>query len=320
MSKGGWNWVGQPTIRVVGVGGAGCRIIRRLMPSSPSGVQVVAVDMDWVSVRLTDAPHRVELDAGTLHGLGSGGKVDWARRGAEACVEQLAAVLVADVVVIVAGMGGGTAGGAAPVVARIARSLGKLTVGVATTPLALERERRAGVAREGLAALTREVDSLIVLPCDGVLATVDARTTSLPQLYEAVDAAVCDVVLALAELMLTPGKLYLDPAELRAIFACRDTVHVGIGRAMGGNAARSAARLALDSPLLQASVSEASHVLAHLQVGKEMKMEEIVDAGALLRAAIRVDTLLTVQAHVHATEQEGACVVLFAAGRPASLP
>jgi cell division protein FtsZ len=314
-------------ISIAGVGGGGAHVLGRLAPEGMldglPGLDFLIIDTDWAALRASRVTHRVELrgapaglgSGGQVSGLGSGGKTGWAERCAELCADEIRAALAgADLVLVVAGMGGGTGGGAGPVVARLARESGALALGIVTRPLLFERSRRAQVAEEGLSALTAEADSVVVVPGEGVL-TLVGNKVSLLQIYSAIDETLCQGVRALVELSALPGFACLDFAAIRATFQGGGSGVLGIGAARGKGAAAIAARGALASPLLDAPVGLAQEVIFQVRGGPGLIVQDILDVREVMESALRADAGVVYNAMVddHAPA-ESVTVVVFATG------
>lgn len=266
-------------IKVVGVGGAGCRALERLVDEGVPGIELVTVDTDWAAVRGSRASRKVELRGGPAVRLGSGGKIDWAARTAEACAQEIREALSgADLVHVVAGLGGGTGTGAAPVVARIAKEAGALTVAAVTLPFGFEGKRRRGNAEEGITALEDVFDAAIVVPADGLLSGLP-RSTTLIGAYRALDGVQRQSVVAIAGTLATPGLIGVDFADVASVLSRGGRAGIGLG---SGEGEGRAARAAVASSFLPEPLSHAGAMLVHVEGGLDLTVGEVVDVGDLI--------------------------------------
>jgi len=213
----------QARIKVVGIGGAGCRVVSFLIETGHSNVELIAVNTDWACIRASDAHRRIELRGVSIYGLGSGGRPVWSEKCAEACANELREALSGcDLSLIVAGMGGGTGSGAAPVVARIAGETGALTIGIATTPLTVELCKRNCVAEEGLSMLCGAANAVIVVPCEELLA-VTGRKIGIADFFAAMDRVLCEGIWSMIGLATGSKPADISFPGVKAIFrhGCR---------------------------------------------------------------------------------------------------
>jgi cell division protein FtsZ len=272
-------------IKVVGVGGAGTNAINRMLEAGLEGVEFIAVNTDTQALAMCDAHHKLRIGEDLTKGLGGGSDPKVGRDAALAAYEEIKGVLKgSDMVFVTAGEGGGTGTGAAPVVAEIARSLGALTIGVVSRPFAFEGRRRGLQALEGARALKQRADTVIVVPNDKLLEVADRGTTMVEALQLA-DDVLRQGVQGICDLVMIPGLINLDLADVRTIMAGAGTAHMGIGRAHGEGRGKRAAEMALNSSLLETSIEGARGILLNISGGEEMSLHEITDVAQTVSAA-----------------------------------
>ena len=285
-------------IRVVGVGGAGLNAIHRMMDAGISQVDFVAVNTDAQALALSDAPTKIAIGDGITHGLGSGADPAIGREAAEHAADQLKAALRgSDMVFVTAGEGGGTGTGAAPVVARVARELGALTVGIVTTPFRFEGTRRRTSAERGVEELRSACDTVIVIPNDRLLEVLD-RSTSMVDAFRIADDVLRQGVQGICDLITTPGLINLDFADVRTVMQDAGSALMGIGYATGDNRAREAAERALGSPLIDVEITRARGILLSIAGGDDLSLVEVNDAAEVVRATATDDTNIIFGANV----------------------
>jgi cell division protein FtsZ len=277
-------------IRVVGVGGAGLNAIHRMIDAGIAQVDFVAVNTDVQALAISDAPLKIHIGEGVTHGLGSGADPEIGRRAAEEAADQLKAALRgSDMVFVTAGEGGGTGTGAAPVVARIARDLGALTVGIVTTPFRFEGTRRKTASERGVDELRAACDTLIVIPNDRLLDVLD-RSTSMVDAFKIADDVLRQGVQGICDLITTPGLINLDFADVRTVMQDAGSALMGIGYATGPNRAKEAAERALGSPLIDTEIVGARGVLLSIAGGDDLSLLEVHDAAEIVRGSATDDT------------------------------
>ena len=248
-------------IKVVGIGGGGVNAVNRMIDVGLRGVEFIAINTDAQALLMSDADVKLDVGRELTRGLGAGANPDVGRQAAEDHQEEIEEVLRgADMVFVTAGEGGGTGTGGAPVVARIARSLGALTIGVVTRPFTFEGRRRATSADSGIEALRDEVDTLIVIPNDRLLSISD-RNVSVLDAFRSADQVLLSGVQGITDLITTPGLINLDFADVKSVMQGAGSALMGIGSARGEDRAVKAAELAIASPLLEASIDGAHGVL-----------------------------------------------------------
>jgi cell division protein FtsZ len=279
-------------IKVVGVGGAGINAVNRMIDAGISQVEFIAVNTDMQALRTSDAPVKIHIGRELTQGLGSGSDPDVGRRAADEAHDELKQELRgSDMVFVAAGEGGGTGSGAAPVVARIARELGALTVGIVTTPFRFEGTKRRSQAEKGIAELRAACDTTIVIPNDRLLEVLE-RSTSMLDAFKVADDVLRQGVQGICDLITMPGLINLDFADVRTIMSDSDTALMGIGfsSSSGEGRAREAAERALRSPLIDAEITGARGILLSIAGGDDLTLVEVNDAAGVIRAAATDDT------------------------------
>ena len=277
-------------IRVVGVGGAGLNAIHRMMDAGIAQVDFVAVNTDRQALAISDAPIKIAIGEGLTQGLGSGADPTVGRAAAEEAMDQLKAALRgSDMVFVTAGEGGGTGTGAAPVVARVARELGALTVGIVTTPFRFEGTRRRSAAESGVDELRTACDTVIVIPNDRLLEVLD-RSTSMVDAFKIADDVLRQGVQGICDLITTPGLINLDFADVRTVMQDAGSALMGIGYATGQNRAKEAAERALGSPLIDAEIVRARGILLSISGGDDLSLVEVNEAAEVVRETATDET------------------------------
>jgi cell division protein FtsZ len=277
-------------IRVVGVGGAGMNALDRMMDAGITSVEFVAVNTDIQQLQMSDAPVKIHIGSELTEGLGSGADPEIGRLAAEDGHDQLKRALRgSDMVFVTAGEGGGTGSGAAPVVARVARELGALTVGIVTTPFKFEGSRRMQQAETGVEALRASCDTVIVIPNDRLLEVLD-KSTSMLDAFRFADDVLRQGVQGICDLITNPGLINLDFADVRTIMKDAGSALMGIGFATGENRAREAAERALRSPLIETELVGARGILLSIAGGDDLSLYEVNEAAEVVRAASTDDT------------------------------
>ncbi len=278
-------------IRVVGVGGACLNAINRMIDAGISQVEFVAINTDIQQLQMSDAEVKIHIGRELTKGLGSGADPDIGRRAAEEAYDQVKhALRGSDMVFVTAGEGGGTGSGAAPVVAKIARELGALTVGIVTTPFKFEGTKRRGQADRGVEELRAACDTTIVIPNDRLLEVLD-RSTSMLDAFKIADDVLRQGVQGITDLITMPGLINLDFADVRTIMANSGTALMGIGFSSNAdNRAREAAERALRSPLIDAEITGASGILLSIAGGDDLSLIEVNEAAETIRQAATDDT------------------------------
>ncbi len=274
-------------IRVVGVGGGGGNAVNRMIESGHIGVEYLAMNTDIQVLDLSSADRKIQLGANVTRGLGTGGDPELGRAAAEESLQEIKMALDgADMVFITAGMGGGTGTGASSVIAQASRELEALTVAVVTKPFRVEGVRRARLAEEGIEELKQNVDTLIVIPNDRLLNLTDKKLT-LVEAFAFADTILQHGVQGISELIVIPGLVNLDFADVRAVMKDAGTALMGIGLASGENRAEEAAQAAIASPLLETSVEGASRVLLNITGGSDLSLSEVEEALNIVSEAAK---------------------------------
>ena len=280
---------GLPPIKVVGVGGGGCNAVNRMVEARIQGVQFVGINTDAQALMRCEAESRIRIGDRITRGLGVGGDPERGRQAAEESRDELKeAVKDADMVFITAGMGGGTGTGAAPVLAQVAKDAGALTVAVVTRPFSFEGAKRKGFADQGVAALQQEVDTLIVIPNDRLLALADEKTTVIESFMMA-DDVLRQGIQGVSELITIPGDINLDFADIRRTMAEAGPALMAIGRASGENRAVEAAQAAVSSPLLDVSIHGATGVLFNITSSGNLGLHELNMAAQVIAEVVDPD-------------------------------
>lgn len=301
-------------IKVVGVGGGGVNAVNRMIDRGLRGVEFIAINTDAQALLMSDADVKLDVGRDLTRGLGAGADPEVGRRAAEDHQEEIEQALAgADMVFVTAGEGGGTGTGGAPVVARIAKSIGALTVGIVTKPFGFEGKRRMSQAEVGVQALKDEVDTLIVVPNDRLLEISD-RTISMLEAFETADHVLLAGVQGITDLITTPGLINLDFADVKSVMQDAGTALMGIGSARGADRAIKAAELAVASPLLESSIEGAQGVLLSIQGGSNLGLYEINDAAKLVEEAVHPDANIIFGAVIDDSLGDEVRVTVVAAG------
>ena len=276
-------------IKVVGIGGGGVNAINRMIDVGLKGVEFIAINTDAQHLLMSDADVKLDIGRKTTKGLGAGMDPDKGREAALDHADDIEEMLRgADMVFVTAGEGGGTGTGAAPVVAKIARELGALTIGVVTRPFSFEAKLRSAQADIGIENLRAEVDTLIVIPNDRLLAISD-RNITLADAFKSADQVLLSGVQGITEIITQPGLINLDFADVKAVMSGAGSALMGIGSARGENRAIRAAELAISSPLLEASIDGAMGVLLSVSGGSDLGLFEVNEACELVQSAVHPD-------------------------------
>ena len=273
-------------IKVVGIGGGGVNAINRMIDVGLKGVEFIAINTDAQHLLMSDADVKLDIGRKTTRGLGAGMDPEKGRAAALDHADDIEEILRgADMVFVTAGEGGGTGTGAAPIVAKIARDIGALTIGVVTRPFSFEAKLRSTQADVGIEALRSEVDTLIVIPNDRLLAISD-RTITLADAFKSADQVLLSGVQGITEIITQPGLINLDFADVQAVMSGAGSALMGIGSARGENRALRAAELAISSPLLEASIDGAMGVLLSISGGSDLGLFEVNEACELVQSAV----------------------------------
>ncbi len=312
MAKAPTNYLA--VIKVVGVGGGGVNAINRMIDAGLRGVEFIAVNTDAQALLMSDADVKLDIGRNLTRGLGAGADPDVGRQAAEDHRDEIEAALAgADMVFVTAGEGGGTGTGASPLIASIARAQGALTIGVVTRPFAFEGRRRASQAETGVDALKGEVDTLIVIPNDRLLQIAETGTSVL-EAFRLADDVLLQGVQGITDLIMTPGLINLDFADVRSVMSEAGNALMGIGRARGDDRAVEAARLAMSSPLLEASIDGARGVLLLIAGGSDLGLLEANAAADLVGSSAHPEANIIFGAVIDDTLGDEVKVTVIAAG------
>jgi cell division protein FtsZ len=301
-------------IKVVGIGGGGVNAVNRMIEVGLKGVEFIAINTDAQALLMSDADVKLDVGRDSTRGLGAGANPEIGKRAAEDHAEEIeAAIKGADMVFVTAGEGGGTGTGGAPVVARIARSLGALTIGVVTRPFKFEGRNRSNQADHGIQALRDEVDTLIVIPNDRLLSISDPNVSLLDSFRQA-DQVLHQGVSGITDLITTPGLINLDFADVKSVMSDAGSALMGIGSARGEHRAAVAAESAVSSPLLEASIEGARGVLLSIAGGSDLGLFEINEAAGLVADAVHPEANIIFGAVIDDALGDEVRVTVIAAG------
>jgi cell division protein FtsZ len=304
--------VGQPVLRVVGVGGGGSNAVNRMVEAQVGGVEFIAINTDLQSLQESSADVTLHIGSNITRGLGSGSNPELGRTAAMEDYDRIKALLKgSDMVFIAAGAGGGTGTGAAPIVARIAVEVGALVVGIVTKPFGFEGSRRREQAEAGIQSLKDEVDTLIVVPNNRLLAVLD-KHTSMVEAFRVADDVLRQGVQGISDLVTLPGVINLDFADVRTIMADAGNALLGIGMGTGENRAVDAANIAVSSPLLETSMEGAHSILLSITGGRDMSLWEINEAAKAVSDAAHPEANIIFGAMVDETLEDQVWVTVVA--------
>lgn len=302
------------SIKVVGVGGAGSSAVNRMKEAGLAGVQFIAINTDAQALHNSKADIKLHIGHDTTRGLGAGANPDVGETAANESRDEIRKILEgADLIFVTIGAGGGTGSGAGYVVAEIARELGILVIGVATKPFSFEGEKRRKNAEWAIAHLGRNVDTLITIPNDRLLQTIDRRTPLL-ETFKIADDVLRQGVQGISELITEHGLINLDFADVRAIVSNAGSALMGIGRASGDNRAIQAAQQAIESPLIEVSIDGARGVLFNVTGGYDMSMSEIQEAAEIITSAVSPDANIIFGATLKPEIEDEIIITVIATG------
>lgn len=305
-------------IKVIGIGGAGGAAVNRMIDGGVEGVDFVAINTDAQALHNNRSDAKLHIGKDTTRGLGAGADPVVGRKAAEESEKEIKAQIEgADMVFVTFGAGGGTGSGAGPIVAKIARELGVLTVGIATKPFAFEGDKRRRNAEEAIENLSRHVDTLITIPNDRLLQTIDRRTPLL-EAFKVADEVLRQGVQGISDLITVHGLINLDFADVKAVMNDAGSALMGIGRASGENRALAAAQEAIESPLLEVSIDGARGVLFNVTGGADMSMHEINEAAEAITSAVDPDANIIFGATLRPELQDEIVITVIATGFDAS--
>lgn len=299
-------------ILVIGVGGAGNNAVNRMIDESIAGVEFIGINTDKQALQFCKAPTAMQIGEKLTKGLGAGAKPEIGEKAAEESSEELAqAMKGADMVFVTCGMGGGTGTGAAPVVAKIAKDMGILTVGVVTKPFRFEAKTRMSNAIAGIERLKESVDTLIVIPNDRLLEIVDRRTT-MPDALKKADEVLQQAVQGITDLINVPGLINLDFADVQTVMTDKGIAHIGIGKAKGDEKALDAVKQAVSSPLLETTIEGASHVI--INISGDISLIEANEAASYVQELAGDEANIIFGAMFDENAQDEATITVIATG------
>ncbi|MDQ0200288.1 cell division protein FtsZ [Neobacillus ginsengisoli] len=302
------------TIKVIGVGGGGNNAVNRMIEAGVEGVEFIAVNTDAQALKQSRAGVTMQIGASLTRGLGAGANPEIGERSVEESKQQIKEVLTgADMVFVTAGMGGGTGTGAAPAIAKIARNLGALTIGVVTRPFKFEGHKRAVNAIRGINEMREAVDTLIIIPNDRLLEIVDKKTPMVEAFREA-DNVLRQGVQGISDLIAVPGLINLDFADVKTVMSHKGTALMGIGIAKGKDRATEAAEKALNSPLLETSINGAHGVIMNITGGHNLSLYEVQEAADIVAAASHEELNMIFGSVINENLKEEIIVTVIATG------
>ncbi len=301
-------------IKVVGVGGGGCNAVNRMIDAGLKGVEFIAVNTDAQALLMSDADVQLDIGRSLTRGLGAGSDPEVGRLAAEEHREEIVEALKgADMIFITAGEGGGTGTGAAPLIAELAKSQGALSIGVVTRPFSFEGRRRALQAENGVTKLKEHVDTLIIIPNDRLL-TIANEKTSMLNAFKIADEVLLQGVQGITDLITTPGLINTDFADVKMIMSSAGSAIMGIGTASGENRALTAARNAITSPLLEASIEGARGILLNIAGGSDLGLFEVQEAAQVIHNAADPDANIIFGSVIDESMGDEVRVTVIAAG------
>ncbi len=301
-------------IKVIGVGGGGANAVNRMIEAGLRGVEFIAVNTDAQALMLSEAPVRVRIGEKLTKGLGAGGDPTIGEKAAEESSEDLYEIVQgADMIFITAGIGGGTGTGAAPIIARMAKEAGALTIGVVTKPFSFEGARRAKTAEEGIRNLKEQVDTLIVIPNDRLLQIVDKKA-SIQQAFRVADDVLRQGIQGISELITVPGLINLDFADVKAIMLEGGAALMAVGRGSGETRAVTAAEQAVSSALLDVTIEGARGVLFNVAGGSDMTLFEVNEAAEIIKKMVHPEANIIFGAVIDDAMQDEVRITVIATG------
>ena len=299
-------------IIVVGVGGAGNNAVNRMVDEKIDGVDFIGVNTDKQALQLCKAPKLLQIGEKLTKGLGAGAKPEIGEKAAEESTEEISAALKgADMVFVTCGMGGGTGTGAAPVVAKLAKEMGILTVGVVTKPFRFEAKARMVNALNGIERIKENVDTLIVIPNDKLLEIVDRRTT-MPEALKKADEVLQQAVQGITDLINVPAVINLDFADVQTVMKDKGIAHIGIGEGKGDDKAMEAVKMAVESPLLETTISGATHVI--INISGDITLADASDAASYVQELAGDDVNIIFGAMYDESKSDSCTITVIATG------
>ncbi|MDR3242355.1 MAG: cell division protein FtsZ [Clostridiales Family XIII bacterium] len=308
-------------IKVIGIGGGGGNAVNRMIEAGMQGVSFVTLNTDKQALFSSKAETKFQIGEKLTKGLGAGGNPEVGQNAAEENIEDLSRFIAgADMVFITAGMGGGTGTGAAPIVAKIAKDMGVLTVGVVTKPFRFEGKKRSDHAELGIKFLKKYVDSLVVVPNDKLLSVSD-KNTSMLDAFKMADEVLRQGVQGISDLISAPGVINLDFADVKSVMLDRGIAHMGVGRGSGDDRVEESVKLAVESPLLETSINGAKAILLNVTGGYDLGMMEVSDAADRIEQAADRDAIVIFGTSIKEDMKDEIVITVIATGfeeRPAS--
>lgn len=301
-------------IKVIGVGGGGCNAVNRMIDAGLKGVQFIAVNTDRQALNKCNSDTKIQIGEKLTRGLGAGGNPDIGQRSAEETIDIITDVLEgADMVFITAGMGGGTGTGAAPIIAKLSKDMGILTVAVVTKPFTFEGRKRMKQAELGLDFLKKYVDSLVVVPNDKLIESSSEHTTML-EAFNMADDVLRQGVQGITDLISDYALINVDFADVKSVMTDRGIAHMGVGKGTGENRAQDAVRTATESPLLETSINGAKAILLYVSGGYDMGMLEVNEVARMVEEKADDDSILIFGAAVDETAKDSISITVIATG------
>ncbi len=301
-------------IKVVGIGGAGCNAVNRMIDANLQGINFIAINTDKQALNKSKAETRIQIGEKLTKGLGAGGNPEIGQKSAEENIESIEKMLAgSDMVFITAGMGGGTGTGAAPIIAKAARASGALTVGVVTRPFTFEGKKRKEHSELGIKFLKNYVDSLVVVPNDKLI-QISEKNTTMMQAFERADEVLKEGVEGIASLISEAGLINLDFADVKTVMSDRGVAHMGVGTGTGENRVQEAIKNAVESPLLETSIKGAKAVLLNIMGGYDLGMLEVNDAADIIARDADEDAMIIFGASIREDMENEIKVTVIATG------
>ena len=301
-------------IKVIGVGGGGCNAVNRMIESGLKGVNFLAINTDKQALTTSMAETKLQIGEKLTKGLGAGANPEIGQKAAEENIEDLTKFIQgADMVFITAGMGGGTGTGAAPIIAKAAKDMGILTIGVVTKPFKFEGRKRRVHAEQGITYLKKYVDSLVVIPNDKLLQVAD-KSTSMLQAFSLADEVLKQGVQGISDLIADSGLINLDFADVKTVMSDRGIAHMGVGRGKGEDKVAQAVKGAIESPLLETTITGAKAILLNITGGYDLGMLEVNDIADSIEDAADDDVILIFGTSIDETMQDEVMVTVIATG------
>ena len=301
-------------IKVIGIGGGGCNAVNRMIETGLKGINFMAINTDKQALAESIAETKLQIGEKLTKGRGAGGNPEIGQKSAEENIEELKKFITgADMVFITAGMGGGTGTGAAPIIAKAAKDMGILTVGVVTKPFSFEGKKRKDHADLGIKFLRKYVDSLVVVPNDRLL-QISEKNTSVLEAFNLADEVLRHGVQGISDLIIESGVINLDFADVKTIMSDRGIAHMGVGRGKGEDRVQQAVQAAIDSPLLETSINGARAILLNVMGGYDLGMLEVNEAADKVQSAADKDVILIFGASIKEELQDEMIVTVIATG------